>query len=309
MVKKSEKIKFIQTRWSTNKLALQTIRKQVFINEQKVPEALEWDDYDEICVHFLAVTSTKRPIACARLMPNGKLGRFAIIASWRHKNIGRILLNFVMEYAKRKYIKTMFLDAQTQTIGFYEKCGFEAYGNQFIDAGIPHRRMKQDLGILQLRKDERTYTPDTQALFKLMADNMIMQAQRYVYILTPNLEYPMFNTLSVIKAFFDLAKSSQHTHVHILITKYDDSVKKNAALIELAEKYSTFIKIRETTDFQDRAALMVADYDGYIFRKDHNYYEGEACFTNTSRTKRYTNLFKDLWEHSREIKELKKLRL
>src|SRR4051812_21748484 len=62
-------------RWIDDGDALKHVRRVVFIDEQKVPEALEWDDDDPLSLHALGIDADQRPIATGRLLPDGHIGR------------------------------------------------------------------------------------------------------------------------------------------------------------------------------------------------------------------------------------------
>lgn len=124
--------------------ALRMIRQRVFIEEQKVPVELEWDEFDDSSTHFIAIIDNK-PIAAARLKPNGQLGRMAVLSPYRHHGIGSALLQFVMQLAKNQNLKELYCHAQTSALDFYQRHGFNAHGDEFDDAGIPHRAMSIQL--------------------------------------------------------------------------------------------------------------------------------------------------------------------
>jgi predicted GNAT family N-acyltransferase len=127
--------------WHDRQEALKAIRKSVFIDEQHVPEELEWDDRDTECTQFL-LTADSVPVATARLTPEGQIGRMAVLKDFRGKGFGSRLLAAVVEQAKHAGHKQVFLHAQVSVIEFYQAHGFTAYGDLFIDAGIEHRSMK-----------------------------------------------------------------------------------------------------------------------------------------------------------------------
>ncbi len=132
------------TDWASHKQQLSNIRRLVFIEEQNVPEELEWDEFDESCYHFLATINDKT-IACARLKPDGHIGRMAVLKPFRNQGIGSKLLEFVLNTAKNKAIYRLTLYAQVSAIAFYEKKDFVAVGDIFYDAGIPHRKMLKNI--------------------------------------------------------------------------------------------------------------------------------------------------------------------
>lgn len=130
--------------WSTDKFDLQNIRRKVFIEEQKVPEALEWDEFDNTSLHFLAMLDDSA-VATARLMPNGQIGRMAVLAEYRNKGLGKQLLQFVLQQAKKNKLKKIHLHAQTSALAFYEKQGFTTSSEVFYEANIPHREMLKEI--------------------------------------------------------------------------------------------------------------------------------------------------------------------
>ena len=131
--------------WRDRRDDLRAIRESVFIEEQHVPKELEWDGLDPGCTHALA-TIGATAVATARLTPQGQIGRMAVLREFRGRGIGSQLLAAVIEQARRAGHTEVFLHAQVSVIGFYERHGFVAEGENFMDAGIQHRTMRLSLG-------------------------------------------------------------------------------------------------------------------------------------------------------------------
>jgi len=93
-------IRIYEVGWTQNKQQLVHIRTQVFIEEQKVPIDLEWDGLDETAQHFLAVNDANEPVACARLLNNGSIGRIAVLKAWRGQGVGSSLLKMAVNMHK-----------------------------------------------------------------------------------------------------------------------------------------------------------------------------------------------------------------
>lgn len=127
--------------WRSAGAALAEIRRRVFIEEQSVPETLEWDGLDETATHVLARDHMNRPIGCARLLPEGRIGRMAVLPEWRGQGIGRAMLHALLELARKQGLTEISLSAQTHAIAFYEQAGFRVCSEIYDDAGIPHRAM------------------------------------------------------------------------------------------------------------------------------------------------------------------------
>ena len=130
--------------WAEEKELLSAVRRQVFIVEQKVPEELEWDEFDETSTHFIASVGDK-PIGTARLKADGQIGRMAVLESYRNHGIGSQLLQLVLSTAEDKHYPKVYLHAQVEAITFYEKHGFTPEGDIFYEADIPHRGMFKNL--------------------------------------------------------------------------------------------------------------------------------------------------------------------
>ena len=134
--------------WGEGRLALSTVRRRVFIDEQGVPDALEWDGRDAMARHLLAEDADSNPIGTARLLDDGRIGRMAVLSPWRGCGVGQALLDEVLRLARSQGMTSVYLAAQLTAIGFYQRSGFVAYGEVFPDAGIPHRRMERKLDSL-----------------------------------------------------------------------------------------------------------------------------------------------------------------
>lgn len=133
------------TDWAHEQARLSRLRRAVFIDEQGVPEALEWDADDAGSLHFLVVDRAGQAIACARLLPDGHIGRMAVLPDWRGRGVGRALLAAVLDAAQAHGHDTLRLSAQTHAAAFYARAGFSTVGGEYQEAGIPHVAMEKSL--------------------------------------------------------------------------------------------------------------------------------------------------------------------
>jgi predicted GNAT family N-acyltransferase len=131
--------------WSGDERSLRDIRQRVFMVEQGVTADLEWDGIDPHCRHALAEDGAGRPIGCARLLPDGHIGRVAVLADWRGRGVGDALLERMVALARELGHPRVMLNAQTHALAFYARHGFVAFGPEYDDAGIPHRAMMRSL--------------------------------------------------------------------------------------------------------------------------------------------------------------------
>ncbi|MBX9633134.1 MAG: GNAT family N-acetyltransferase [Burkholderiales bacterium] len=130
--------------WDEAHAALESVRRAVFVVEQNVPEELEWDEADAVSQHALA-SSGGMPVGTARLLPDGHIGRIAVLRDWRGQGVGGALLTAMIDVAAKRGFATVLLNAQVQALDFYRRFGFVAEGEVFDDAGIPHRAMRLDI--------------------------------------------------------------------------------------------------------------------------------------------------------------------
>ena len=131
--------------WSADRERLRRVREPVFIDEQKVPPDMEWDEDDLEAFHALAVDDSGRPVGTGRLTRDGRIGRMAVLKDWRDRGVGRAILVHLMERAREAGMPEVVLNAQLTAIGFYRRFGYIEEGEEFMDAGIPHRRMRLSL--------------------------------------------------------------------------------------------------------------------------------------------------------------------
>ena len=132
--------------WVRYSEALSSIRHTVFVEEQGVPVELELDGEDSSAWHAAAFSDDGRLIGTGRMLRSGKIGRMAVSQSMRRQGIGRALLDELVAEAKRLKLEEVSLGAQLPAVPFYERAGFEAYGDVFLDAGIDHKMMRLVLG-------------------------------------------------------------------------------------------------------------------------------------------------------------------
>ena len=120
------------------------IRFAVFVEEQGVPFEIELDEYDPVSLHALAFVG-KKAVGTGRLLPDGHIGRMAVLASHRNKGIGAALLKKLMDAAKQRGDAEIGLSAQVQAAPFYRAHGFEPEGDEYMEAGIRHQAMRKTL--------------------------------------------------------------------------------------------------------------------------------------------------------------------
>ena len=131
--------------WEEARERSRAIRHSVFVEEQSVPVELEWDDMDAPSWHALAFAEDGTAVATGRLLPDGHIGRMAVLKAARGTGMGARVLDALMAKAAELGYPELILDAQTQAEPFYARVGFERLGDEFEQAGIPHIEMRKRL--------------------------------------------------------------------------------------------------------------------------------------------------------------------
>jgi predicted GNAT family N-acyltransferase len=130
-------------RWASDRPRIERVRRTVFIEEQGVPEAEEWDDADPLCWHLLVLGANRDVVGTGRLDPAGKIGRVAVLPQYRGTGVGAAIVSHLVGLAAGQGLAEVYLNAQTSALRFYERLGFRAEGPEFDEVGIPHRRMRR----------------------------------------------------------------------------------------------------------------------------------------------------------------------
>jgi YbgC/YbaW family acyl-CoA thioester hydrolase len=127
----------------------QAIRTAVFVREQHIPAEMEWDAADSSCVHAVAYNRFGMALGTGRLLEHApgvaKIGRMAVLQSMRGADIGRALLDSLIDCARQRGEQEVLLHAQASAAGFYTRAGFTARGSPFEEAGIAHLEMVRAL--------------------------------------------------------------------------------------------------------------------------------------------------------------------
>jgi Predicted acyltransferase len=121
--------------WAEWGEAARAVRTAVFIREQGIPAELEWDDDDAICRHAVVFNRLGMPVACARLLPDGHIGRVAVVQAMRGSQAGRLVMQSLMLEARTAGHSHAEISAQLAVLGFYRRLGFSSVGEPYVEAG------------------------------------------------------------------------------------------------------------------------------------------------------------------------------
>ena len=293
--------------WSGDHGSLTSIRSRVFIDEQSVPAELEWDDNDETALHWLALTKDKQAIGTLRMLTDGHIGRMAVLSEYRQQGVGMALLQAAIATAKDLQLREVYLYAQTHTVNFYRQASFVCFGEEFMDANIPHRTMRRTL--TQHRKlgiHGGNYLPSS---FKQAIMDLIPQARQYIRILSYDLDPNNFDNDEIQQALSSLARKSRYTEIRILLVDAQKITKQGHRIQTLQRRLSSKILLKTVSGdgTEVKENLVLADDCGIIFQSIADTGKLWANFNNKAITTNYINQFDELWARSIDNKNLRQI--
>ena len=283
---------------------LRAVREAVFIQEQGVPPELEIDDLDPRCRHVLARDASGAPVGTARLSPEGRIGRMAVLRPWRAYGVGSALLHALLRIAREDGLERVNLHAQETAIGFYRRHGFSPVGERFVEAGIGHvavqRRLDRPLAV----EDREAAVAATVAV--------VSDARRRLSIYSRALDPGLYDHPRVLEALRRFAVAGGGPVVRVLLQDALAVQRAQAPLLGLAQRLPSVFAMREVEDPVDRSwpsALIASDTGGYYFRPLGHRFDGETGHGARARSRQLTGGFDEVWERARPCSELRALGL
>ena len=328
--------------WREDGKLISAIRYQVFVEEQQVPVEIEQDGRDDTAYHWLATDFENRSIGTVRLLPDGQIGRMAVLPEYRRQGIGFTLLELAVQKARRLALDETYLHAQSYAEEFYARAGFTKRGDEFTEAGILHVEMFQTFTqqesdadhaapsgslIDQLNGDEylanavasghrlgvsnRVLLLRKEEDFRAVYQDLAQQTQLKLRIYSPWLDHSLYDNEPLHQAISRLARKNRHTEIQILIWNSHRVVKNGHALLEISRRLSSSIHIRVVhADYRQMThEYMLADESGIVYRLDFEIYEGYANFTDKTEVNRLGREFQRAWDSSYEDPNLRGLRI
>jgi predicted GNAT family N-acyltransferase len=306
--------------WTRDGEVLRLIRRRVFIEGQGVHEDLEWDGQDEQATHLLAVDGRGRPIGTARLLPSGQIGRMAVVPEWRGRGVGHALLRRTLEIAAAQGQPHPFLNAQTTALPFYARMGLTPVGEEFMEAGIPHRRM-----VLERPTEAETTGLDGHILgqtagsvelhgrdhIRAAGIRMAGQSRRELRIFSHDLDPDLYDNREFLEAVRAIALRGREAAVRVLLVHAEPAIRRGHRLIEAARQLSSKVQIRGVPlDFQRHTeAYLLADDRGFLLRRLADTYEAVADFNDPKEVRRLRQEFEQIWALGEIHQELRRLHL
>jgi predicted GNAT family N-acyltransferase len=280
--------------WNLHRETLRSIRGKVFIEEQNVPQEIERDGADDTATHFL-LTQDDVALACGRVLPDGKVGRMAVLKEHRNKGLGRLLLDYIVAHARQHGVNRLYLHAQEHAANFYLDAGFFHFGEPFEEAGIPHVAM--ELLIDYSGADEFIKHVAYPHPFATLALQLAQTASRDLRIYSALLDPDVFDSAELNSAMITLVRRSRYSNIRILINDAGPIVQRGHRLLSLSRRLSSSIKIQVVEEHPDLpdATFVVRDNDGVAYKPDERGRGGFYEPNSRASAKRFVEQFDKLW--------------
>lgn len=296
--------------WQFDRDAIERVRTEVFIVEQAVPEDEEWDDDDPKAQHFLALSSSGVAVGTARLTRDGRIGRVAVLKSWRGKRVGDALMRAAIESASNRGMSELRLAAQTYALAFYQRHGFEAVGEIFQDVDIDHQWMQRQLAPAPTWLPPQQQRPEVAEQAPLREEFVYRQelieawsrqlaaCRRSLRIFTRSMDLRVLDQSPLMNKIRALAVSNLRPSVQILVLNSAPAVAACHPLIALAQRLPSVIEIRRPgRDDQDYpSAFSVADQQHLLLRNFGDQFEGYSLLWQRRQARRQLEIFSAMWE-------------
>lgn len=284
--------------WHRHAPSLQAIRTTVFVEEQRVSVARDNDGLDASAQHWLALDAKGLPVGTIRMLSNGHIGRMAVLAQLRGQGVGAALLAAVVNYARQQSLFDVYLHAQTHALTFYRNAGFEAYGEEFLDADISHKAMRLQLApqrLLGLHGGQ--FSVDN---FSATLAELIAQTSNQLRLYSVNLDQRLFDDAQVLQSISALARKHRNSSLQILVADSADIVNRGHGLLELQRRLPSKIAIKKLHPeaLLPKHDTIVADACAYLCRGHSESASSWANYYDVSGAKNAIEQFDMLWQRA-----------
>lgn len=278
------------------------VREVVFVQEQQVPRERERDALDPFSHHVVARDASGTPIGTARLTPDHRIGRMAVLSGWRGRGVGSALLTSLLDEARQRQWPDVSLHAQVAAEAFYVRQGFLPERERFMEAGIEHQAMRRVLA------GPTTIARRVEAVAITIA--IIAQARRDLVVCSRALDPGLWDAPAVVEAVRRFATRQALARVQLLLQDAATPQRALAPLIGLGQRLPSVFAFREVQDPVDlpyTAAFVANDDHGYCFRPLGNRFDGEAGLAHAGRARQLRAEFSQMWERARPVSEYRAL--
>lgn len=281
---------------------LHGVREQVFVHEQGVPADLERDRWDALCAHVLARDAGGAAIGTGRLLPDGRIGRMAVIAAWRGRGVGEAMLETLVGLAAAQGMARVELHAQLPAQDFYARQGFVPEGAVFREAGLDHVQMVRTL--------DGAFTVAGLPAAIAVTTAIIHRTRRQLCLHSRQLDPGLLDAAPVQAALRRLAARRHAKQVRLIVHDVPTIQSSSAPLLLLMQRLPSVVLAKEPVDPVDTAltsACAVNDAGDYYFRRMGERLEGTAAIGQVSRSRPFADQLQRVWDRSRDCSQLRAL--
>ncbi len=320
-----------EVNWPETKKFIKLLRRQVFVNEQHLPDEVLEQDEDASAIHWVAENDDGHLIGTLQMTPDGNVSRLAVQERYRHLGVGHALLELAIQRARRFGLPELHLLTPEDTAAFFEDRGFEVDGEETKVFGQPcvpmtrlidpedrtvekveeHGEMLAEGAAYKLGEDKQLILLRREEDFRNVIQEMTRQARKSIKIYSPNLSHDLFDNSELLQTCSRLARRNKYTSIEILVFDPHRIVKNGHALLTISRKLpsSIGIKIVDPEMRQQFHEFVIVDGEGVIYRPEYDQYEGTAQFLNITEANRLTRLFSASWESGLLDPNLRQLRI
>ncbi len=308
-----------QCPWKASHSVLMGIRRQVFIDEQSVPESEEFSEEDEKAIHWIAYGANNVAMGTARLL-NNQVGRMAVLKPYRKHGVGSALMRQIIRYAATSGLDSIQLDAQVHALPFYEAMKFESDGPVFEEVGIPHQHMTLALkhfltpritpATADISEEERSHIALNNINdFRCQASIIAQKAHRQIRILSPSLDPNIFDNDALKSNLLNFARQHPYAEIHILVQNPQLLVQNSHRLLNLYHRLPSRVQMRTLNPEcqTSHTEFMITDQAGILYKQTLNRYTGYAVYWSPVNATELANDFDTLWNSSEPDPELRRM--
>lgn len=233
--------------WAEAANSLSSIRRDVFVTEQAVPQEMEWDGQDESAWHLLAIkpdgSVAGKAVGCARLLRcedgSVQIGRLAVLKPHRHQGVATALMRAAWDWAIELADETVFLNAQCYAIGLYERLGFAAVGEPFDEVGISHQRLQRNI---ELPESVTSAAESLPWLRRLLRD------AKAVDVVIDSRAWSTFSDRKLIERLKKIALRGNGLLVRILTDDINPALRCDHPIVAVAQSMPSKFSVRRLSE-------------------------------------------------------------
>ncbi len=307
------------TSWDAARKQLSDIRYRVFVEEQGIPVEEEIDDQEPAASHWLAYNEDGVAIGTARMLPNGCIGRMAVVREQRERGVGSAIMRHIINHAIREKIPELTLSSQLGAIPFYEGFGFIAEGPAYSECGIEHRKMRLSLHLQQQRFSRRNSDDEARQRVRLGGQDdfveaallLVEQARKKVRIFSVQLLPELYADKGLCEAIHNFVIQHPAACVQVLLRDSDWVSRNTHRLHELSLRLPSHIEFRKlapkTVTMHNE--FLLSDELGILYRQEEKTMTGYAVRHAPQDARELASEFDAMWEHGQADPALRRLHL